>query len=124
MKPFFNNLQELFSTDATSCVSTCPVYDIDDDIRDYNNIIIYELESLERSGSLSLSKNLYKVNINLYYINNDDHTTKALIVLKKLEEYAPKSIVSMESSRMIINADEFSVSKYSLTFENWRTNDH
>jgi len=118
MKPYYNEIQKIFNTDIDN------FYDIDDDISDYNNIIIYELEALERLSSLSLHKNLYKVNINLYYINNDDHLNNALNILNKLEAYNAKSIISMESTRMIINADELKVSKYALNFENWRTYDH
>ncbi|MDD2650538.1 MAG: hypothetical protein RBS16_01885 [Candidatus Cloacimonadales bacterium] len=113
MRPYYNDIAGLFS-------DIKGFYDINEDILDYNNIMIYELEYIENGKAISLGQNSYKITINLYYIDNQDHSNKAINILRVLEGYNARAIVNMLTSKMVINADEYIVSKYQLVFENWR----
>ncbi len=111
MYPFFDELSALFKT---------KLINIDDNITEYHNSLIYELITLETSQNVSKSMNYYNVEINLFYISkitDKTHSNEALKILKKLETNNAKTIKKMEKTNIIIDADEYNVTKFDLEFE-------
>ena len=111
MLPFFEMLQDILQK---------PLKDINDVIADYNDTIIYELDSLVKQTTITQTKNQYIATINLLYItkNTDiNHNNNALKILNNLESYSAKVIQKVTFSQLIIiNATKYLVTNYELSF--------
>jgi hypothetical protein len=114
-KPYFTEISGI-----TQAALSLPLTDIDDSIADYNGKCLYELEKIDKKRTITARLNEYSAAINIYYTTKAtaEHQTKAMILLAALQNYDARSIISMETIRLIINASEYLATKFSLVFEN------
>lgn len=112
MEHFYNELKQILDINLR---------DINDKNIDYQNVILFELNEITKQKTVTTNKNLYHIEISLYYItkeNDELHSKNALNILKQLELYNANAIKKMTHQKLIIiNANKFFVSKFDLIFE-------
>lgn len=109
--PFFDKLQSLLDQ---------PIYDIFGHIPNYDDTLVYELERLQKYKTITGKKNRYSAKIIIYFStlkSKSGHLSKALQILKTLENYNATAVIEMETIPMVINAAEFNVSRFELSFD-------
>lgn len=112
MIPFWNTIKSMID-DSYILVN------IDDDINDYKNKIVYQLEDISKINNISSNLNQYKSTINLWVIttiddNNHNQTVNSLV--NNIEQYNADIFENLQSNFLLINANKYKATKITIAF--------